>query len=200
MLRVNLFRGYLISSLADFFRICFHLCDSESTKSSHNNGHGHGKSLKMKTLLLIMNNLYYNFDHSLFRKSRKKSKQKKSDGDSPQDSMQARNLPNITYSGELFQKWKLGKWMKRYCVIFKDNTFCVYKNDKETKAIHSTGNYDAIYLEKEGKRNHVIRLSHPTMETLWFSAESKSLTDYWLVVSYNIILLLLFLFFLFFLK
>ncbi|XP_023930011.1 actin filament-associated protein 1 [Lingula anatina] len=115
------------------------------------------------------------------KKSKEKDTKREEKGrESDSDTTTTRTLKNITHFGDLYHKGKL-TWTKRYCVI-SDKRLLVYKNEKDMKAIidlHLQG-YDVIYMEKEGKRNHVLRISHPGCETLWFSGETKDSTDSWL--------------------
>ena len=45
-----------------------------------------------------------------------------------------------------------------------------------------TCSYDAMYIDKEGKR-HVVRLSQPGYETHWFSTDAKDKADKWVEVT-----------------
>ena len=61
----------------------------------------------------------------------------------------------------------------------------MYKNQKSGKPLQSCSlqGYDVMYMEKDGKRNDVLRLSHPGKETLWFSCEGTEMADQWVQVG-----------------
>ena len=43
--------------------------------------------------------------------------------------------------------------------------------------------YDAVYIERDGRHQHVIKFRKPGGSEHWFSAESKDVADEWLKVS-----------------
>ena len=92
-------------------------------------------------------------------------------------------MPNVTHKGDLFQKGLFSP-VKRFCVI-SDNKLVCYKSEKDTKPIINFPllGYDVIYIEKEGKFSHVIRISHPGCETHWFGADTKENADVWIKVK-----------------
>ena len=47
-------------------------------------------------------------------------------------------------------------------------------------------NFDLAYVEKEGKRPHVIRLSHPGFDTYLFSADTKESAERWIEVRLGV--------------
>ena len=60
-----------------------------------------------------------------------------------------------------------------------------FKSDKDTKVVNDfpLDGYDVLYLEKEAKRNHVMRVSRPGSETYWYSADNKDKADQWVEVG-----------------
>lgn len=95
------------------------------------------------------------------------------------------SLENVSYFGELFQKGMLSL-TKKLCFIANDCLLC-FRAEKDSKPFVNIclRGYDIIYVEKDGKFNHAIRISHPGCETHWFYAESKEVADVWLTVGYN---------------
>jgi len=102
------------------------------------------------------------------------------------------SIEKITYVGELFQKGLLS-WTKRYCVISDRRLIC-YRTDRDSKPVHviQMFGYDVTYVEKDGKCNHVLRVSRPGFETHWFYADTKDVAQSWLTVILFILFIYLF--------
>jgi hypothetical protein len=114
----------------------------------------------------------------LHRVSKKKKKKIKNN----EPEMWIRDLSNILFRGELYHKgsWQ---WNKRYCVI-SDNRLLVYKTEKSARPFINFVllGYQIVYIEKEGRRNHVIRIAHQGCESHFFAADLKEIADLWLEV------------------
>ncbi|CAH1774005.1 unnamed protein product [Owenia fusiformis] len=111
---------------------------------------------------------------------RTKKKKKRSAGKDTSHHIPISTLPNVTYCSDLYQKGMI-TWTKRQCAI-SDNKLYVYKIEKDYKPsmVLSLVGYDILYFEKDGKRNHALRVSHPGCETHWFATDTKSNADIWL--------------------
>ncbi|XP_074649183.1 uncharacterized protein LOC141904492 [Tubulanus polymorphus] len=92
-----------------------------------------------------------------------------------------KSLVNAYCLGEAYYKLK-NKWTKlRWCGINNARLVC-YKNEKDNKPLLDIAvyGYDVTYLDKDGKRNNVIRLSFPGLETHFLSTETKDKADHWM--------------------
>ena len=96
--------------------------------------------------------------------------------------MKSDKLPDVTMCGDLCQRGKLS-WPRRHCAI-SGHHLCVYKSERDNKPILvvSLPGYDALYLEKDNKRSHVIRLSQPAHTTYWFCASTSDSAHSWVEV------------------
>jgi hypothetical protein len=59
------------------------------------------------------------------------------------------------------------------------------QSDKDTRAVARILllGYDIVYLERDGKHQHALRISHPGCETHMFYADSKEAAHQWLEVG-----------------
>lgn len=90
------------------------------------------------------------------------------------------DLTDILFRGDIYYKgsWQ---WNKRFAVI-SNNRLLIYKAEKAPRPLINIVllGYSIAYLEKEGRRNHVIRISHPNCESHFFSVDLKEIADLWL--------------------
>ena len=98
-----------------------------------------------------------------------------------------KTLINATCLGEaVYRSIKTAKWTKlKWCGISSGHLLC-FKQDKEGKPFVDVAlaGYDVTFLERDGKKCNVIRISCPGCETHFFSLETKVQGDNWLQVNY----------------
>ena len=63
-------------------------------------------------------------------------------------------------------------------------TFLALQSEKDTRSLIKflLLGYDIVYLEKDSKYSHALRISHPGCETHMFYADSKEAAEEWLEV------------------
>ena len=93
------------------------------------------------------------------------------------------DLLKVRHSGELLHCGTFS-WSKRFCVI-NEKRFLCFKSDRDSKPFLSISLADCTvsYADKEGKRNHILKISHDAGKTSMFSSEHKDKIDLWLEVN-----------------
>ncbi|XP_064642160.1 uncharacterized protein LOC135496655 isoform X2 [Lineus longissimus] len=111
-------------------------------------------------------------------RSFRKSKRKANKGSLDNVSLCQHGAAN--FSGELQYKGKY-QWTRRFCIVTSDEFLC-FKTERDSRPVLSFAlkDFDVAYIEKEGKKHHVIRLSHPGFDTHLFSVDSKDRADMWI--------------------
>ncbi|XP_064633716.1 actin filament-associated protein 1-like 2 isoform X2 [Lineus longissimus] len=110
----------------------------------------------------------------------KKNKSKRASLD-VQDGVGIKSFHNIVITGEIYYKMKT-QWKKlRWSAITGNRLvgFLKERDAKQTLDVVLNG-YDMLYVDRDGKRNHVIRISCPGCETYFIGFETKEKADTWL--------------------
>ncbi len=99
----------------------------------------------------------------------------------------AGSLCQVSKCGELYMK-KMLTWKRLMCYISEGCLLC-YTPDSPTsskpRCVLPLLGYDVTYMERDGKRNNVIRISHVGCDSLFLAAHSRPAATSWIEVRLN---------------
>ncbi|CAL1529783.1 unnamed protein product [Lymnaea stagnalis] len=111
------------------------------------------------------------------KKSKKLSKSRSSS--QWEISVPFRKLENVQISGELYHRGKLS-WNRRLVAI-SNSCLAMYKPDKDARPslVIPLSGFDAIVIEREGRRGFEIKMSHANQDSHTFSVDFREWANLW---------------------